>query len=49
MIDFVSQTTDAAGYPTMAAHPGGAPGNFLAVLNWYGGKTAFIGKIKAQI
>lgn len=45
LIDFASQTTDAAGYPTMAANPGGAPGNFLAALNQYGAKTAFIGKV----
>lgn len=34
-----------AGYPTMAANPGGAPGNFLAALNAYGRKTAFLGKV----
>ena len=45
LIDFASQSVDAAGYPTMAAHPGGAPGNFLAALNAYGVKTAFIGKV----
>ena len=33
LIDFASRGTDAAGYPTMAANPGGAPGNFLAALN----------------
>ncbi len=45
LIDFASKSTDAAGYPTMAANPGGAPGNFLAALNRYGAKTAFIGKV----
>lgn len=30
LIDFAAKSTDAAGYPTMAANPGGAPGNFLA-------------------
>ena len=45
LIDFASRGTDAAGYPTMAANPGGAPGNFLAALNAYGKKTAFLGKV----
>ena len=29
----------------MTANPGGAPGNFLAALNAYGKKTAFLGKV----
>ena len=29
LIDFTTQSTDSDGYPTMAAHPGGAPANFL--------------------
>ena len=45
LIDFASRGTDAAGYPTMAANPGGAPGNFLAALNVYGAETAFLGKV----
>ena len=45
LIDFASKETDAAGYPTMKANPGGAPGNFLAALNTYGAKTAFLGKV----
>ena len=45
LIDFASLETDAAGYPTMKANPGGAPGNFLAALNAYGAKTAFLGKV----
>ena len=45
LIDFASKSTDADGYPTMAANPGGAPGNFLAALNVYGKKTAFLGKV----
>ena len=45
LIDFASKSTDADGYPTMAANPGGAPGNFLAALNAYGKKTAFLGKV----
>jgi len=45
LIDFASKDTDEAGYPTMKANPGGAPGNFLAALNKYGAKTAFLGKV----
>ncbi len=45
LIDFASKSTDSAGYPTMAANPGGAPGNFLAALNAYGKKVAFLGKV----
>ena len=45
LIDFASLSTDASGYPTMAAHPGGAPGNFLAALNAFGAKTGFLGKV----
>ena len=45
LIDFASKSMDENGYPTMAANPGGAPGNFLAALNVYGAKTAFLGKV----
>ena len=45
LIDFAAKSTDSAGYPTMAANPGGAPGNFLAALNACGRKTAFLGKV----
>lgn len=45
LIDFAAKSKDEAGYPTMAANPGGAPGNFLAALNAYGKKTAFLGKV----
>ena len=44
LIDFATQNTDTDGYPTMAAHPGGAPANFLAALTKFGAKTALIGK-----
>ena len=37
LIDFTTQSTDADGYPTMAAHPGGAPANFLAAVAQFGG------------
>lgn len=45
LIDFAAKSVDEDGYPTMAAHPGGAPGNFLAALSAYGAKTAFLGKV----
>ncbi len=45
LIDFTCVGTDADGYPTMAAHPGGAPANFLAALTKFGAKTAMLGKI----
>ncbi len=45
LIDFTTEKTDSAGYPTMAAHPGGAPANFLAAAAKYGGSTALIGKV----
>lgn len=45
LIDFTCQSTDADGYPTMAAHPGGAPANFLAALAKYGANTALLGKV----
>lgn len=48
LIDFAALSTDEAGYPTMKANPGGAPGNFLAALNAYGARTAFLGKVGAD-
>ena len=45
LIDFACKSTDGAGYPTLAAQPGGAPGNFLAALQTYGCSTAMIGKV----
>lgn len=45
LIDFAPKSLDAEGYPTLAANPGGAPGNFLAALNRYGHTTAMIGKV----
>ena len=45
LIDFTCQSTDTDGYPTMAAHPGGAPANFLAALSKFGTKTALLGKV----
>ena len=45
LIDFTCVSTDPEGYPTMAAHPGGAPANFLAALAKFGAKTAMLGKV----
>lgn len=44
LIDFAMLSRDEEGYPTMAAHPGGAPANYLAAMSALGMKTAFIGK-----
>lgn len=48
LIDFATVSTDSDGYPTMAAHAGGAPANFLAALAKYGYRTALIGKVGAD-
>ncbi|MEE0799936.1 MAG: carbohydrate kinase, partial [Gemmiger sp.] len=45
LIDFAPVSSDEAGYPTLKAQPGGAPGNFLAALQRYGCTTALIGKV----
>ena len=45
LIDFACISSDAEGYPTMAAHPGGAPANFLAALAKFGATTALLGKV----
>ena len=45
LIDFTTERVDGAGYPTMSAHPGGAPANFLAAVARFGGSAALIGKV----
>lgn len=45
LIDFTMVSADSEGYPTMAAHPGGAVANFLAAIAKFGGQTALIGKV----
>ena len=45
LIDFTNVSADGEGYPTMAAHPGGAPANFLAALAKFGAKAALLGKV----
>lgn len=48
LIDFTCKSIDEEGYPSMAAHPGGAPANFLAALAKFGIKTALLGKVGAD-
>ena len=48
LIDFTCKSTDSDGYPTMEAHPGGAPANFLAALTRFGHRTAMVGKVGAD-
>lgn len=48
LIDFAPVGADEAGFPVLAARPGGAPGNFLAALSAYGCKTAMLGKVGAD-
>ena len=45
LIDFTCKAVDGDGYPTMEAHPGGAPANFLAALTKFGASTAMLGKV----
>ena len=45
LIDFTLDRVQEDGYPVMAAHPGGAPANFLAALAKYGKKTAMLAKV----
>jgi len=45
LIDFAPVSVNAGGYPTVAAHPGGAPANYLAALSKFGKSTALIGKV----
>lgn len=45
LIDFTHVSSDSSGYPTLSAHPGGAPANFLAALNSHGARTALLSKV----
>ncbi len=45
LIDFTMQALDQDHYPTMKAHPGGAPGNYLAALSAYGISTGLLAKV----
>jgi len=48
LIDFSSVSVSPEGYPTLAANPGGAPGNFLCALQTYGRSAAMVGKVGAD-
>ena len=45
LIDFSLERVQEDGYPVLAAHPGGAPANYLAPLAKYGKKTALLAKV----
>ena len=45
LIDFTENGKSAQGNPLFEANPGGAPCNVLAMLNKFGHKTSFIGKV----
>ncbi len=45
LIDFTDNELSAQGNTLFEANPGGAPCNVLAMLNKFGRKTAFIGKV----
>lgn len=45
LIDFIENGKSSQGNPMYEANPGGAPCNVLAMLNRFGHKTAFIGKV----
>ena len=49
LIDLTSIGTNDDGYPTLSAHPGGAPVNYLAAMSKLGYETAFIGKVGADL
>lgn len=45
LIDFAPVSNGADGYPVLAAHPGGAPANFLAAASRFGASCSMIGKV----
>lgn len=45
LVDFTYVSSDQMNYPILAAHPGGAPANFLAAISQLGGHTALLGKV----
>ncbi len=45
LVDFTAQALDSWGFPVMAAHPGGAPANFLAAAAKFGASAAMVGKV----
>ena len=49
LIDFTENGTSSQGNPLLEANPGGAPCNVLAMLAKLGHRTAFIGKVGADM
>lgn len=49
LIDFTPYGTAADGCMLFGRNPGGAPANLLATVAKYGGKTAFIGRVGADM
>ena len=49
LIDFTENGSSAQGNPMYEANPGGAPCNVLAMLQKFGHKTAFLGKVGEDI
>ena len=49
MVDFTENGMSAQGNPLLEANPGGAPCNVLSMLQNLGKKTAFIGKVGADM
>ncbi len=49
LIDFTDNGMSEQGNTLFEANPGGAPCNVLAMLNRFGHKTAFVGKVGADI
>ena len=49
LIDFTENGSSARGNPMYEANPGGAPCNVLAMLQKFGHKTAFLGKVGEDI
>ena len=49
LIDFTESGISSQGNPLLEANPGGAPCNVLAMLSKLGKRTAFIGKVGADM
>lgn len=49
LVDFTENGMSAQGNPLLEANPGGAPCNVLSMLQNLGKKTAFIGKVGADM
>lgn len=48
LVDFSCDRVNAGGYPSITAHPGGAPANYLSAATRYGCRTAIITKVGAD-